>query len=124
MKPYYPGQGQSLPGHMPRGVWVVEHRIYLSCDDLRLPLAAPAWTGDANWLASNGSPPRGDAVGFSAERMAQGMHVSVDEVLHANRNGQLRVTLSPVRQSGAGESARVRFLFEYQGRRFEVTCRL
>ena len=113
-----------LPRDMPRGYWVVKDAIYLSCDDLKLPLAAPAWARAGAWDAHVPAAQGVDSVGFGAERVARGMQIPVEELLEANRNGELRVSLSHVQRGRGRDPSRICFVFEYQSRRFEVMSRV
>lgn len=123
MKAPYPGQGLPLPSDMPRGYWVVEGAIYLSCDDVKLPLAAPEWARPGEWDAHASVPPGLESVGFGAERVARGMQIPVDELLEANRQGALRVSVSHVDRGRGRDPSRICFVFEYHSRRFEVMSR-
>jgi hypothetical protein len=63
-------------------------------------------------------------VGFGAETVARGMRISVEELLEANHDGRLRVSIGHVRRGRAKDPSRVCFVFEYRSRRFEVMSRL
>jgi hypothetical protein len=119
MEAPFPGQGEPLPSGMAPGVWVAENLIHLSLVELRLTPPPPEWTHAHNISTLQSAPVGSTSAGFSAERLAEGLRIPLNELLEANRRGLLDVEVSRVTCKTAGLIG-VRFSFSYGIRCFEV----
>lgn len=115
----YAKQGEPLPRGMAPGVWVAENLVHLSFVDSHVAPPPPDWTVTYNLAMLNAAPAGSSSAGFSAERLARGLRVPLDELLRANRNGLLTVTVSHV-GGESGDVLGIRFSFQYGIRCFEV----
>ena len=78
--------------------------------DLRLAPPLPAWALTHNLKTLKTAPAGSSSAGFSAERIAQGLCIPLEELLEANRRGLLHVSVSHV-TCNRGSVLGVRFTF-------------
>ena len=118
LKPPYPGQGRPIPRSLGQGVWIVRDLMILFTDK-----PATGEPPDRTRIEIRGLVPLPigrNAIAFDAATLADGLGISIDELLKENAAGRLWVNNKALPPQ-PGHARIMRFRIGVGDRRFEFT---